>query len=196
MRIIGITGPSGSGKSFIGNILEAKGIPCIDADEVYHSLLVPPSPCLDALRSAFGDSVFYTDGSLDRSALGRIVFSDADKLDLLNSTVLSFVIDKTRTLIKELGNAGHCAVAVDAPTLIESGFDKECDTVVSVIAPKHVRIERIMKRDGISLADAELRVKAQKDDSFYINASDTVITNSDSRDSVEEKISELLAALR
>ena len=120
MRIIGVTGPSGAGKGALCELLKKRGIVCIDADAVYHSLLVPPSECLDALKSAFGESVFLSDGSLDRAALGRIVFAESDKLELLNSTVLSYVLAKFRVMIAELKAKGEVAVVIDAPTLIES----------------------------------------------------------------------------
>ena len=134
MRIIGITGPSGSGKSHLCEYIARLGVPVIDADEVYHSLLVPPSRCLDELRRVLGDGVFAPDGSLDRPALSSIVFSDKAKLELLNSTVLGIVIDEIRGMIEELKKSGESCVALDAPTLIESGFHKECHTVTSVLA--------------------------------------------------------------
>ena len=81
MKIIGITGPTGAGKSHLCKALSSK-IPVINADEVYHSLLLPPSDCLDALRNAFGDAVFSSDGTLDRGALSSIVFSDQEQLAL------------------------------------------------------------------------------------------------------------------
>lgn len=192
MRIIGITGPSGAGKSLLCQKLTQKGIPCIDADRVYHSLLIPPSSCLDALRSAFGDGIFSSDGALDRKSLGKIVFSDPAQLALLNSTVLGFVLEKVREMIEELSKAGHGIVAVDAPTLIESGFNKECDTVISVLAPPSMRTERIMKRDGIERDKAELRIQAQKDDSFYIAASDAILTNGGDIETFERHIAALL----
>ena len=78
--------------------LRERGISVIDADELYHSLLVPPSRCLELLREAFGDEIFNDDGTLDRPALARIVFSDEQKLELLNSTVLSVVIDESKKI--------------------------------------------------------------------------------------------------
>ena len=192
MRIIGVTGPSGAGKGALCEMFKKRGIVCIDADAVYHSLLVPPSECLDALKSAFGESVFLTDGSLDRAALGRIVFAESDKLELLNSTVLSYVLAKFRIMIAELEAAGERAVAIDAPTLIESGFDKECDLVISVLASPDVRVGRIMKRDAISKEKALLRIKAQKSDEFYISHSDAVLYNEGSCDELEASLNTLL----
>lgn len=177
MRIIGITGPSGSGKTVLTNRISARGHACIDADALYHSMLIPPSECLDALREKFGSSIFCEDGTLDRGALGAIVFADKEKLELLNSTVLSIVIGRVREMIRELEKDGVGEVIIDAPTLIESGFDKECDTVISVISPKDVRVCRISQRDGISTERATARVLAQKDDEFYRAASHFTLYN-------------------
>ena len=192
MRIIGVTGPSGAGKGALCELLKKRGIVCIDADAVYHSLLVPPSECLDALKSAFGESVFSPNGSLDRAALGRIVFAESDKLELLNSTVLSYVLAKFRVMISELEAKGEAAVVIDAPTLIESGFDKECDVVISVLAPVETRLERIMRRDSITREKALLRIKAQKSDEFYISHSNAVLCNDGSEDALDKALDELL----
>ena len=102
MKIIGVTGPSGSGKSLLCQRLSKKGFSVIDADDVYHKLLIPPSDCIDALRGAFGNTVFKEDGTLDRKALSEIVFHDEEKLNLLNTTVHGFVLDKIRKMISEL----------------------------------------------------------------------------------------------
>ncbi len=195
MRIIGITGPSGSGKTLLTEEISKLGIPTVNADELYHSMLIPPSECLDAIRLNFGDGVFNVGGELDRTALAKIVFSDAEKLSLLNSTVLDMVIGKIRKMIKAFENSGEDTVAVDAPTLIESGFNKECDTVISVLCPAEKRIARISERDGISREQAEARIKAQKDDGFYITKSDYTVRNDGTEEQYAEKIKELIKAL-
>ena len=135
------------------------------------------------------------DGTLDRARLGEIVFSSEEKLELLNKTVLSRVIARIKQMIFEYEKSGYRAVAVDAPTLIESGFDKECDTVISVLSPKEQRTERIMKRDSIDAERAVLRVNAQKDDSFYTESSHFVLHNDGERDSFEKAAAELLSSL-
>ncbi|MBO5845690.1 MAG: dephospho-CoA kinase [Clostridia bacterium] len=182
IKIVGITGPSGSGKSLLSKYISDAGIPCINADEVYHSLLTPPSPCIDAIAKVFGGRVIAPDGSLDRPALSSIVFGDKKDLALLNETVLPIVIAKIKELISELESLSHTVVVVDAPTLIESGFHKECDLVVSVIASTTSRLERIKARDGISGDLASARLSAQKDDSFYAEHSDLVILNDSSKE--------------
>ena len=177
VKILGITGPTGAGKSVVRTILETKNIPCIDADGVYHSLLIPPSVCLVDIQKAFGNGVFASDGTLDRAKLGTLVFNDRDKLELLNKTVLCHVLNKIREMIKEYEQKGFDTVAVDAPTLIESGFNAECTIVISVLAPYEDRLDRIIQRDSLTKERAELRLHAQKGDDFYKQHSDFVIVN-------------------
>ena len=195
MKVIGITGPSGSGKSLLCRFLSENGVFCIDADKVYHSLLIPPSECLDAIRKAFGDEIFTSDGELDRAALATLVFNDTQKLELLNLTVLRYVLAKIRDIIGEYREQGGKTVAVDAPTLIESGFDKECDIVVSVIASPSDRKERIIERDTISEQRANERIKAQKSDEFYRSHSGIVIENNGTPEQFKEVAERLLGNL-
>ena len=194
MKIIGITGPTGAGKSHLCKAISQK-IPVIDADEVYHSLLVPPSDCLDALRKAFGDGVFSSDGALNRSALSAIVFSDKEQLELLNRTVLSFVLEEIRARIRRLAKEDFPLVLIDAPTLIESGFHLECDAVISVLASPALRHSRIVTRDSLSDERAASRISAQKDDGFYRRHSDLVLTNDGSIDSLLPTLTEFFATL-
>ena len=183
LRTVGITGPSGSGKSLLCEYIKNVGVPCIDADALYHSMLTPHAPVLQAISDAFGADVLNSDGTLNRPALGACVFGDNEKLERLNATVLPFVIEEIKKRIGELEAQGHSLVAVDAPTLIESGFYRECDMVVSVIAPSEIRIKRIAERDGISTEKAALRVSAQHSDDFYTDASDiTLINDADQAD--------------
>ena len=195
MKIIGITGPTGAGKSFFSEYLAERGIPVIDADEVYHALLVPPSACLDALRSAFGEGVFREDGTLNRPALSEIVFHDEKKLQLLNETVLGFVLDQIRGMLRDLAQEGNRAVAVDAPTLIESGFDRECDTVVSILAPAQERLRRIVARDHITEERAHARIDSQQPDDFYRRHSHAVLINDGDGERLRREAEALLDAL-
>ena len=195
MTILGITGPTGAGKSLFSEYLLSQGVAVIDADEVYHSLLLPPSPCLDALRGAFGDEVFLSDGSLNRPALSKIVFRNEEKLILLNKTVLGFVLDRINEMIGVLDKEGKPLVAIDAPTLIESGFHKECDTVISVLSSPELRLARIMERDGISREAAEARIQAQKNDDFYRMHSDFVLINTEGQEEFFASCKALLSSL-
>lgn len=184
MVIYGITGPSGAGKSMLCEYCATHGIPHLDADAIYHALLIPPSAVVDALRNAFGNGILDTDGGIDRAALSTIVFHDEEKLALLNQTVLPLVLDEIRRRLALLCEEGKQAVAVDAPTLIESGFHRECDTVVAVLSSPEIRIARIMERDGISRERAKARVSAQRADDFYRSAADTVLWNDGDREAL------------
>ena len=195
MKIIGITGPTGAGKSLLSKYLDQRQIPVIDADCVYHALLIPPSPCLDALRVAFGDGILCQDGTLNRPALSEIVFGDEEKLRLLNQTVLGMVLEKIRERIGELERQGERVVAVDAPTLIESGFDRECAVVVSVLAPADLRLQRIMERDHLSEERARLRIQGQKSDDFYRSRSHYVLINDGDRSRLESELQRLMTDL-
>lgn len=190
MKIIGITGPTGAGKSSLSEYLRSRDIPVIDADRLYHSLLTPPSPCLDALRNAFGEAIFTEGGELNRKRLAEIVFGNEEKLELLNATVLSIVLEESRRLFKNYEAEGKTWAAIDAPTLIESGFHKECDRVVSVICDPDVRLERIMNRDGLDHKSAEARIRAQKPNSFYTEGSHTVIYNDTDKEQFLDKCRE------
>lgn len=193
--VVGITGPSGAGKSALGSFLTEMGYPCIDADAVYHTLLIPPSPCLDAIRLAFGNGVMTPEGGLDRKALGEVVFHNAEKLELLNRTVLPCVLDEIRRQIAALAESGSSLIFVDAPTLIESGFHKECDTVISILAKDTVRVDRIALRDSLDKEQAYARIRAQKDDDFYRCHSDHVLFNDGDRDAFLAQARSLLNRL-
>ena len=179
MLIVGLTGPSGAGKGTVAAVFEKFGIPSIDTDRVYHDLLVPPSPCLDALVARFGEHILNPDGILDRAALAAWVFAEGRENELLdlNAITHTFVLDAVRVICAELAQKGCPAVLVDAPLLFESGFDAECDRTLAVLADPDVRLCRIMARDHISLPVAKARLNAQKADAFYSERVDHVLRN-------------------
>lgn len=195
MKILGLTGPSGSGKTLFSRFLGSRGYPCINADELYHSMLVPPSALLDSIRAEFGDSFFDETGELDRKALGRLVFSSKESLERLNATVLPAVIEKIRSIAKYCEQNGAKILIIDAPTLFEAGYDKSCDMTVSILAPASLRVERISERDEISTSDALLRTQAQKDDSFYYERSDRVIVNDADEEALKRQAEALICEL-
>ena len=177
IHVIGITGPSGSGKSMFSQLLQRYHIPCVDADSLYHSMLIPPSPCLDRIAQVFGNEVLCADGSLNRNVLSSIVFQKPCELQKLNQTVLPMVIDQINNIIADAEARGELYIAVDAPTLIESGFYRQCQTKIVIIADDQIRIQRIMQRDGISEQKAAERISAQQPLSFYTSVADHVIEN-------------------
>ena len=177
MLVIGLTGPSGSGKGKIADLFSAYGLPVINADEVYHQLLIPPSLCLEELTDHFGVGILSTDGTLNRRALGAIVFSDPAALDALNTITHHHVMSEIRRRLEQLRREDTRAAVIDAPQLFEAGADRDCNVIISVIADKLLRLDRIMRRDGIDEDAARKRMEAQKTDAFFRAHSDYVIEN-------------------
>ena len=192
MLVIGLTGPSGAGKGAVSSLFSEYGIPVIDADAVYHGLLVPPSPCLNALQARFGEQILLPDGGLNRKKLGEIVFSDPDALLDLNKIAHGFVMDEIRRQLSELRVQNCPAAVMDAPQLFEAEADKDCNLIVSVLADKRIRLERIMARDGIDAASALRRMEAQKSDEFFRSHSNCILENNGNLDLLRPQVERLL----
>lgn len=194
MVVIGITGPSGSGKSEICTKLNEAGIPTLNADRIYHRLLTPPSELLDLIAERFGRDVIKEDGTLDRSVLAGKVFAAGaeEELEALNSITHGRVVSKMEALIAQYSGMGCRALTADVPLLFESGFDRECDLTVAVIADKAIRTERIMKRDGISYEAAVARTAAQKSEDFYTSRAGIVIKNNSGEEELAHEVDALL----
>ena len=165
MKVIGITGPTGAGKTTALGALLSLGGCVIDADAVYHDLTVSCAPMREELCARFGE--IYRDGVLDRKKLGAIVFQDDKALRDLNEITHKFVVAETNRRIEEARGEGRLAAAVDAIALFESGLDRICDVLVAVTAPEELRVKRIMAREGISEEYARMRVSAQHSSAWF-----------------------------
>ena len=182
MIVLGITGPIGSGKSYVAGKISGDKYPRIDTDKVYHSLVDVPSQTVAELAVEFGNDIISGCGGIDRKRLSQIVFSDKEKLFRLNEITHKHVIKKTLELISEFEKNGERLVIVEVPLMFESGFDKHCDFVVSVVADEPTRVERICVRSGLSESEAKKRIKNQKNIEFYIEKSSFTIYNSNNGD--------------
>ena len=192
MFIIGLTGPSGAGKGTVSEIFTKFGLPVLDADQIYHTLLLPPSSCLDAIVARFGAHVLTKEGTLDRVALGDAVFTDPAALEDLNHIAHTFVMQEVNRQLEPLRKKGIRAAVLDAPQLFEAGAHKICSTVVSVLADKSLRAERIMKRDGIGMERAMRRIQAQKSDVFFRTNSNYIIENNGLPEALIPKVKQIL----
>ena len=161
--IVGITGPTGAGKTSALRALEQLGGCVLDCDAIYHEMLRSDDGLRRALTDAFG-SVFTADGHLDRQKLGTLVFGDPQQLERLNNIIYTYL---PRELERRMAASPAPIIGIDAINLVESGLSKLCDRALAVLAPVEDRVRRIMARDGISEEYARLRVAAQKDDAFY-----------------------------
>ena len=165
MKVIGITGPTGAGKTTALNALVSLGGTVIDTDAVYHELTRSSVPLREELCARFGD--VYDGETLDRKKLGAIVFQDEAALADLNAITHKYVVDETRRRIGQAEAEGRPAAAVDAIALFESGLDRICDLLLAVTAPADLRVKRIMAREGISEEYARMRVSAQHDSAWF-----------------------------
>lgn len=176
MTIIGITGPTGAGKTTALQELENMGAAVIDCDGVYHDLLSKDAGLQQELEQTFG-CLKDTQGVFDRKKLGRIVFRDEKALEALNDIVYPRITRAVEELLRQAAGEGKPAAAVDGITLIESGLGRLCHTTVAVLAPVEERIRRICLREGISEEYARARVAAQKQDDFFRANCDHVLMN-------------------
>ena len=170
-KIIGLTVPTGSGKSSAALIAKNYGIKVVDCDKLARKAVKKGSDGLNDLVAAFSPGILKKDGALNRRELAKRAFSSKKNTELLNKTLLPHIAK----LVKAELNGK--TVLLDAPTLFESGLDSVCDVTIAVLANKDDRIKRIMERDKLSLENALLRINAGKDDGFYIERADFVLYN-------------------
>lgn len=192
--IVGLCGGSGSGKGAVCSFFEEYGTPTIDTDAVYHDLTSRDSECLRELVAEFGESI-VVGGVLNRRVLAQIVFCGEgaeNRHRRLNTIAHKHILNEVRAKIADYESEGYKAVVVDAPLLFESGFNEECDVVVSVIADAEIRINRIISRDNISRSDAIQRIKSQKSDDWLRDRSDFVVVNNGGLEALKSSVSSIL----
>lgn len=175
LKIIGITGASGSGKSTALDILKEYGALTLNCDAIYHDLLKKDMRLIAAISRRF--PMAMVDGVLDRKRLGEYVFQNTSALRDLNQITHQYVIREIDRRISEFALHGGEVVAIDAVALIESRISIRCDTVIGVLAPEKQRISRIIMRDHISEEYAKKRISAQKSDAFFRQHCDHILEN-------------------
>lgn len=194
MKVIGLCGGTGSGKSSACRFFEEKGINCIDADKVYHELISTDSECTKELIEHFGHAISLSPG-IDRNRLRDIVFSSDDALEHLNRITHKHILSQIRMKIEEAKKEDCLGVIIDAPLLFESGFDKECDLTVCVVSDERNRIERILLRDGISYEAAKLRINAQISNEELIKRCTFSIENNSTENDLRNKVHSLIKVI-
>lgn len=185
--IIGITGGTGCGKTTLLSCIEACGGVILDCDAIYHRLLETQPSLLQAIEYRFPGSV--RDGTLDRKALGSLVFSDPQALLDLNTITHTAV----RLEVQRILASKPKLAAIDAIGLFEGGLAPLCDLTVAITAPREDRILRLMRRDGISRAYAEHRIDAQHDESWFSGHCGFVLENSGNLVDFQEKCMDFLS---
>lgn len=176
--LIGLTGQTGAGKSYVGECFKKAGFNIIDADYYAKLITQKNSEIFPQLQAQFGQDIIVN-GELDRKLLAKRAFSSPENTKALNSIMHP-------AILKKCVEAAEYPAVFDAPQLFESGADKYCAKIVSVVAPKELRLERIMKRDSITQDEALLRMNAQYSEEFFRQNSDFTVIN-DGRN-IEEQI--------
>jgi dephospho-CoA kinase len=164
MPLIALTGGIASGKSTVARRLAELGAVVVDADVLAREVVEPGEPALDQIRETFGEAVLREDGSLDRPALGRIVFADPERRHLLNGIVHPAVLARSQALFRAALERDPAAVVIYDVPLLDARGVAEFDRVVVADAPAEVRVERLVRLRGMTEEDARARVAAQLGD--------------------------------
>ena len=189
MIIIGLTGPTGAGKSSLTPVAEKLGFKVIDCDKTARQAVEKGTEGLVALVNTFGEDILFSDGSLNRKALAQKAFSIPQNTELLNKILLPFI---TELVLKECEGD---KVLLDAPTLFESGLNEKCTATVGVLADRETRIERIKNRDNLSEDEALTRINAGKTDEFYKQNADFVIYNNGETEEFQKEFEVILSKI-
>ncbi|MER6407218.1 dephospho-CoA kinase [Streptomyces viridosporus] len=193
MLKVGLTGGIGAGKSEVSRLLVECGAVLIDADRIAREVVEPGTPGLAAIVDAFGTDVLAPDGSLDRPALGSLVFADPDRLAVLNSIVHPLVGARSREL--EAAVAEDAVVVHDVPLLTENGLAPLYDLVIVVDASPETQLDRLVRRRGMTEEDARARMAAQTTREQRREIADIVIDNDVPLEALERRVKEVWADL-
>lgn len=196
MRIIGITGNSGSGKSTVSKMIsenyEAK---IIDADKIAKEMTMDNGEYLQAIKQTFGEDVIK-DNTLDRKKIADIVFSNKTEKEKLDSLTFEYVVRRIKEEIKKAQLKSDIKyIVLDVPLLFESKLNEVCNYTIGVTAPKIEKIKRICKRDKLLEEKALQRLNSQPDDEFFIQKCDFIIQNMNN-EKTEEKVNEIMLKLQ
>ena len=178
MRVFGLTGNIGSGKSTVAAMLREAGIPVLDADRISREVTAPGGRAYDAVVGAFGRGILRDDGSIDRNRLGEIVFADPSSRERLERITHPAILEAMKEGIVGLEREGHRTAVVEATLIHESGRKGLSEAVISVTCDRETAISRLAARDGMTRGQVEARLRAQMPADRKAGASDYVIDNS------------------
>ncbi|MER6303194.1 dephospho-CoA kinase [Kitasatospora sp. NPDC001539] len=193
MLKIGLTGGIGAGKSEVSRLFAARGAVIVDSDLIAREVVAPGTDGLAAVVAEFGPGVLREDGTLDRPALGAIVFGDQERLQALNAIVHPLV--QARSAELEAAAAQDAVVVHDVPLLAENGLAPLFDLVVVVDAPDEVRLERLVRLRGMAEEEARARMAAQATRADRLAIADLVIDNGGALEALPTRVGEVWAEL-
>jgi dephospho-CoA kinase len=193
LRLVGLTGGIGSGKSTVARLLAERGIPVIDADEISREAVAPGSAALLEIAATWAD-VIGADEQLDRRALGRKIFADPAARIQLERILHPRIIELSEARARMLAAAGHTLAFYEASLLVETGRYRELDGLVVVDAPEEARIARVVQRDDVSEADVRGRMAAQLPLADKLAVASFVIRNDGDLEHLRAQVAAMLAA--
>lgn len=193
MKVFGITGGSGSGKTTVSQMLAALGVEIIDADKIAREVTEKGSECLRELTDAFGSDILLPDGALDRKKLADIAFSDEEKTALLNQITHKYIKSETE---HRIAVSTAELIGIDGAVIIGSPVEPLCEKIVLVMADRKTRTERIKMRDNLTGSEAIKRIDAQPCEEFYMENSDYIVNNSGSAENLRGQVQALYNKLR
>lgn len=191
MLTIGLTGKTGAGKSTVALYLKEKGCLIVDGDVIARDITKKGSEVLPMLQEAFGEDILDGNGCLIRKLLAKRAFCNADSTATLNAITHPYIKRQCEKEIAEGKKQGYSVFVIDAAALLESSCKELCEKIVVVTAPEDIRLERILKRDKITVDQALTRIRAQKDDEYYFSRADIIIRNYPPYDKEADKYREL-----
>lgn len=177
MLVLGLTGKTGAGKSTVASFLHEKGCFIIDGDKIARDILLPGGPALKELADFFGEDIISEDGTVNRSLVAKRAFSSQENTAALNRITHPHIKKQFEVELKKAETEGCKAAVIDAAALLESDCKELCQLIAVVTAPEDIRLERILRRDGISSENAIRRIKAQKSDEYYFSQAHIIIRN-------------------
>lgn len=188
--VVGLTGQSGTGKTTVSKVFESNGFELINADLISREVMKRDSDCLKEVAETFED-ILLEDGTLNRKKLAESIFSNNNKLEILNTITYPYITKEILNRINELSENNVNLVLLDAPTLFESRADDFCELIISVLSDEKSRVKRIMNRDSITEELANKRLKSQLNDQYLIEHSDFIIKNNNTIEDLEAKAKEV-----
>ncbi|OMO81875.1 Dephospho-CoA kinase [Corchorus olitorius] len=196
MRIVGLTGGIASGKSTVSSMFKYNQIPVVDADVIARDVLKKGTGGYKKVVAAFGPEILQDDGQVDRLQLGRIVFSDASKRQLLNRLLAPYISSGIFLEILKLWIKGHKVIVLDIPLLFEAKMDKWTKPIVVVWVDPETQLRRLMERDNSTEEDARNRINAQMSLDLKKSRADIVIDNAGSLQDLQERFGEVLLEVK
>ncbi|MDK8763222.1 dephospho-CoA kinase [Corynebacterium sp. MSK218] len=196
MKLIGLTGGIGSGKSTVAQLLEEQGWVLVDADRIARDIVEPGQPALAELAEAFGEDILRADGTLDRGLLASRAFASREKTDLLNSITHPRIHEETQARFDAARRAGEEFVVYDMPLLVDNGLHKDMDATIVVDVDVERRVRRLVEFRGLEEDDARRRIAAQIPDDVRRAAADLLIDNNGPREALDAHVLEAVEELK